>query len=122
MRRLARHHKVFLSDVTKLNDNLERAKTEARHALEAKKRMLQQALDRRFEEAMEAVDDEIQGKKLPLEQAVQDMKRSSTVLEAALETLEDKLKEPQHDFIQRFVPMIEVSLPTCLATTLHASA
>lgn len=47
MRRLARHHKVFLSDVTKLNDNLERAKTEARHALEAKKRMLQQALDRR---------------------------------------------------------------------------
>lgn len=36
------------------------------------------------------------------------MKRSSAVLEAALETLEDKLKEPQHDFIQRFVPMIEV--------------
>jgi hypothetical protein len=109
VRRLARHHKVFLSDVTKLNDNLERAKSEARHALEAKKRMLQQALDRRFEEAMEAVDDEIQGKKLPLEQAVQDMKRSSAVLEAALETLEDKLKEPQHDFIQRFVPMIEVN-------------
>lgn len=47
VRRLARHHKVFLSDVTKLNDNLERAKTEARHALEAKKRLLQQALDRR---------------------------------------------------------------------------
>lgn len=116
MRRLARHHKVFLSDVTKLNDNLERAKTEARHALEAKKRMLQQALDRRFEEAMEAVDDEIQGKKLPLEQAVQDMKRSSAVLEAALETLEDKLKEPQHDFIQRFVPMIEVSSRICVAT------
>jgi hypothetical protein len=50
----------------------------------------------------------VQGKKLPLEQAVGDMKRSSAVLEAALETLEDKLKEPQHDFIQRFVPMIEV--------------
>jgi hypothetical protein len=43
VRRLARHHKVFLSDVTKLNDNLERAKGEARHALEAKKRVLQQA-------------------------------------------------------------------------------
>jgi hypothetical protein len=62
VRRLARHHKVFLSDVTKLNDNLERAKAEARHALEAKKRILQQALDRRFEEAMEAVDDEIQAR------------------------------------------------------------
>ena len=72
-----------------------------------------QMLDRRFEEAMEAVDDEIQSKKLPLEQAVGDMKRSSAVLEAALETLEDKLKEPQHDFIQRFVPMIEVRLSTC---------
>lgn len=66
---------------------------------------------RRFEEAMEAVDDEIQSKKLPLEQAVGDMKRSSAVLEAALETLEDKLKEPQHDFIQRFVPMIEARRP-----------
>ena len=65
VRRLARHHKVFLSDVTKLNDNLERAKVEARHALEAKKRMLQQALDRRFEEAMEAVDDEIQVRSCP---------------------------------------------------------
>jgi hypothetical protein len=170
-----------------------------------------QALDRRFEEAMEAVDDEVASKRAPLEQAVADMKRSSAVrlchhpccsslyecrlhvfdakrapveqvavdmerssavracmhtcersllspctslhgvckarcfpfsprsvfetsqyclvsvsvrasrlynvslsrplcaqvLEAALETLEDKLKEPQHDFIQRFVPMIE---------------
>ena len=50
MRRLARHHKVFLADVTKLGEHLERAKGEARHALEAKKRALQQALDRRFDE------------------------------------------------------------------------
>lgn len=70
--------------------------------------MLQQAIERRFDEAMEAVDDEIQAKKLPLDQAASDIKRSSAVLDAALETLEDKLKEPQHDFIQRFVPMIEV--------------
>lgn len=108
VRRLARHHKVYLTDVNKLHDNVERARLEAKSALEAKKRMLQQSIERRFEEAMEAVDDEIQAKKLPLDQASSDIKRSSAVLDAALETLEDKLKEPQHDFIQRFVPMIEV--------------
>ena len=116
MRRLARHHKVFLTDVQKLHDNLDRTKQEAKGALEAKKRMLIQAIERRYEEALEAVDDEVQAKKLPLEQAGGDIKRSSAVLEAALETLEDKLKEPQQDFIQRFVPMIEVShfpLVTC---------
>lgn len=107
-RRLARHHKVYLTDVNKLHDNVERARLEAKSALEAKKRLMQQAIERRFEEAMEAVDDEIQAKKLPLDQAASDIKRSSAVLDAALETLEDKLKEPQHDFIQRFVPMIEV--------------
>lgn len=108
VRRLARHHKVFLTDVQKLHDNLDRTKKEAKSALEAKKRMLIQAIERRHDEALEAVDDEVQAKKLPLEQAAGDIKRSSAVLEAALETLEDKLKEPQQDFIQRFVPMIEV--------------
>jgi hypothetical protein len=94
--------------VQKLHDNLDRAKVEAKHALEGKKRMLQQALDRRFEEAMDAIEDEVQAKKLPLDQAAGDIKRSSAVLDAALETLESKLREPQQDFIQRFVPMIEV--------------
>jgi hypothetical protein len=108
VRRLARHHKVFLTDVQKLHDNLDRTKHEARSALEAKKRVLLQAIERRYDEALEAVDDEVQAKKLPLDQAAGDIKRSSAVLEAALETLEDKLKEPQQDFIQRFVPMIEV--------------
>lgn len=108
VRRLARHHKVFLTDVQKLHDNLDRTKQEAKSALEAKKRMLVQAIERRYDEALEAVDDEVQAKKQPLEQASGDIKRSSAVLEAALETLEDKLKEPQQDFIQRFVPMIEV--------------
>lgn len=107
VRRLARHHKVYLTDVNKLHDNVERARLEAKSALEAKKRMLQQAIERRFDEAIEAVDDEIQAKKMPLDQAASDIKRSSAVLDAALETLEDKLKEPQHDFIQRFVPMVE---------------
>lgn len=99
---------MFLTDVQKLHDNLDRTKQEAKSALEAKKRMLIQAIERRYDEALEAVDDEVQAKKLPLEQAAGDIKRSSAVLEAALETLEDKLKEPQQDFIQRFVPMIEV--------------
>ena len=94
--------------MNKLHDNVERARLEAKSALEAKKRMLQQAIERRYDEAIEAVDDEIQAKRLPLDQAASDIKHSSAVLDAALETLEDKLKEPQHDFIQRFVPMIEV--------------
>ena len=58
---------------------------------------------------MDAVNDEITSRRSPLESAVNDIGRSGKVLEAALETLEDKIKEPQHEFIQRFVPMIEVS-------------
>lgn len=78
-------------------------------ALEAKKRVLDAELERRFQEAKDAISDEVQARKLPLDQAVGDITRSNKVLESALEALEDKLKEPQHEFIQRFVPMIEVS-------------
>ncbi|GMH38218.1 hypothetical protein BSKO_06102 [Bryopsis sp. KO-2023] len=106
LRKLARKHNVCLAEIDRESANIKAVKNAALEAVEAKRRVLEAELNRRYSAAVAAIMLNTEERKLPLKRRKNALKRSQHRIDASMEALEQKMIQRQQKFLHNYVQLL----------------